>query len=225
MKYDSTTLKQPALALINAAERLIAQQGVENVSLLDIAKAAGQANKSAVQYHFGSKENLLKAIFEVRLEYINDRRTEMLNSLEESNSVTIVNLLKVIICPPLEMVGDDGIHYYAQFAMQLVDSQYAQAVWFGQANFQGTIKIRAMLSELTPHLSREEFELRMLFIRELTFGAIRIIDNNAIALLAKKRAKSVPANLIDQTIHPTLEQAFGIAQMILAAKEDFSQNS
>ena len=52
------------LALMRAAEQLFAQQGVDRVSLREIAIAAGQRNVSAATYHFGSKRELIEAILE-----------------------------------------------------------------------------------------------------------------------------------------------------------------
>ncbi|MFI1337930.1 TetR/AcrR family transcriptional regulator [Streptomyces sp. NPDC020845] len=48
-------------ALMNAAERLFAEQGVEAVSVRAVNAAAGLA-PAAVHYHFGSKETLLEAV-------------------------------------------------------------------------------------------------------------------------------------------------------------------
>jgi len=53
--------------IILAAEKLFAQFGIGNVSLRDIAAAAGQKNKIAVQYHFGDRENLLRQIVAYRI--------------------------------------------------------------------------------------------------------------------------------------------------------------
>ncbi|MFB7937753.1 TetR/AcrR family transcriptional regulator [Streptomyces sp. NPDC056049] len=48
--------------LIHAAEELFAAQGVDGAQLRDITRLAGQANPSAVQYHFGSRAGLLDAV-------------------------------------------------------------------------------------------------------------------------------------------------------------------
>ncbi|MEU2230678.1 TetR/AcrR family transcriptional regulator [Streptomyces vietnamensis] len=48
--------------LIRAAEELFAAQGVDGAQLRDIVALAGQANPSAVQYHFGSRAGLLDAV-------------------------------------------------------------------------------------------------------------------------------------------------------------------
>ncbi|MFI8325997.1 TetR/AcrR family transcriptional regulator [Streptomyces sp. NPDC085529] len=53
--------------LIHAAEELFAAQGVDGAQLRDITRLAGQANPSAVQYHFGSRAGLLDAVMAGRL--------------------------------------------------------------------------------------------------------------------------------------------------------------
>lgn len=70
------------LKLLQAAERLFAQQGIDAVSLRQITLAAGQRNESALHYHFGSREALIEAIFEWRMTAIDDRRNAMLDRLE-----------------------------------------------------------------------------------------------------------------------------------------------
>ncbi|MFE9424964.1 TetR/AcrR family transcriptional regulator [Kitasatospora sp. NPDC006697] len=52
--------------LLHAAEQLFATQGVDGAQTRDIVKLAGQANPSAVQYHFGSRAGLLEEIMRTR---------------------------------------------------------------------------------------------------------------------------------------------------------------
>ncbi|MFF2330685.1 MULTISPECIES: TetR/AcrR family transcriptional regulator [unclassified Streptomyces] len=49
-------------AILAAAERLFAEHGVYNVSNRQISDAAGQRNTAAVNYHFGHKADLVRAI-------------------------------------------------------------------------------------------------------------------------------------------------------------------
>ncbi|TFY99782.1 TetR/AcrR family transcriptional regulator [Ramlibacter rhizophilus] len=42
-----------------AAQRLFALHGIDGVTVADIVAAAGQRNKASLQYHFGSKEELV----------------------------------------------------------------------------------------------------------------------------------------------------------------------
>ncbi len=54
--------------LVLSAERLFAERGINGVSLREIAVEAGQRNNAATEYHFGTRENLLAAIYVYRAE-------------------------------------------------------------------------------------------------------------------------------------------------------------
>ena len=60
--------------IVLAAEELFVEHGLDGVSLRQIGAAAGNGNNSAVQYHFGSKERLVQAVFEYRLPRLRERR-------------------------------------------------------------------------------------------------------------------------------------------------------
>jgi len=59
--------------ILDAAERLFAAQGFHTTSLRAITAEAA-ANVAAVNYHFGSKDGLIEAIFERRLGPLNEER-------------------------------------------------------------------------------------------------------------------------------------------------------
>ncbi len=67
--------------LLNVAERLFAERGVENVALTQIVAVSGQKNRSAVHYHFGSRDGVLTAVLNRRLAPINARREALLAAL------------------------------------------------------------------------------------------------------------------------------------------------
>ncbi|WP_284742451.1 TetR/AcrR family transcriptional regulator [Amycolatopsis sp. RTGN1] len=48
--------------ILTTAERLFAEYGIEVVSNRQISEAAGQGNNAAVNYHFGTKADLVRAI-------------------------------------------------------------------------------------------------------------------------------------------------------------------
>jgi AcrR family transcriptional regulator len=64
--------------LIDAAARLFAERGIDAVSLAEIVRASGQRNTSAVQYHFGGRDDLLLAILEQYVPVLRTRRLELL---------------------------------------------------------------------------------------------------------------------------------------------------
>ncbi|MDZ7826474.1 MAG: helix-turn-helix domain-containing protein [Gammaproteobacteria bacterium] len=57
-------------ALIRAGERLFAEKGLAGVSVRDITEAAGARNQSALHYHFGCMEELIREIFAQRFREI-----------------------------------------------------------------------------------------------------------------------------------------------------------
>src|SRR3954447_16573999 len=98
-------------ALVEAAERLFAQQGIEGVSLRDVSAAAGQRNHNAAQYHFGDRLGLVAAVYENRMRVVNERRLAYLQGVEDDN---VRGLVAAIIVPLVEVVSEvDG--WYARF--------------------------------------------------------------------------------------------------------------
>jgi len=69
--------------ILDSAEKLFAREGYHNTSLRAITGAAG-VNLAAVNYHFGSKEALLKKVFERRLLPLNRLRRERLEAIRET---------------------------------------------------------------------------------------------------------------------------------------------
>jgi AcrR family transcriptional regulator len=69
------------LRILDAAETLFTEQGLEATTLRQIT-AAAEANLAAVNYHFGSKEELIREVFRRRLTWLNQQRLQELDRLE-----------------------------------------------------------------------------------------------------------------------------------------------
>ena len=92
--------------ILDIAERLFAEQGLGRTSLREITSAAG-VNVAAVHYHFGSKEALVRAIFERRLKPMNAERLRRLDTLEtRHNPVPLADIVRAFVVPPLELSRD-----------------------------------------------------------------------------------------------------------------------
>jgi AcrR family transcriptional regulator len=105
--------------LIAAGERLLGHKGFGGVALQEIANAAGQANKYAVQYHFGDLDGLVRAIFTLRLRWIHQRRADLLARAGDLRLLGSVHaLLEALFVPLSEQVDDEGRHSYARFWLQ-----------------------------------------------------------------------------------------------------------
>ena len=104
--------------IINTAEKLFAENGIKGVALRAISQASGQGNSVAVQYHFKNREGLVSAILGRRIAEIESRRDDLLKSLLlQSADPTLVQLLKIIQQPLIDMVDEQGIHTFARFLL------------------------------------------------------------------------------------------------------------
>lgn len=107
-------------ALIDAAERLFGQHGLDGVSFRQITQEAGVLNNFAVQYHFGDKAGLVRAIFERRLAALELRRATLLSQAKGAGRLQdIKTLIEIIFRPIMEQVDPAGRHTYAAFLLAL----------------------------------------------------------------------------------------------------------
>ncbi|MEF8748938.1 MAG: TetR/AcrR family transcriptional regulator [Candidatus Accumulibacter propinquus] len=79
---DQKTTLDTRERILDVAERLFMENGYEGTSMRVITGAA-EVNLAAVNYHFGSKEALLREVFRRRLAWLNHQRLEALDRLEE----------------------------------------------------------------------------------------------------------------------------------------------
>ncbi|OLT11783.1 hypothetical protein BJF79_23480 [Actinomadura sp. CNU-125] len=68
--------------LLDAAERLYAERGVDAVSLREIVQEAGVRNATAVQYHFGDRAGMVRALFARHAPEVEARRHALLDACE-----------------------------------------------------------------------------------------------------------------------------------------------
>lgn len=121
------------LRLIVAAERLVADHGPEGVSSRQISAAAGQTNNYAVQYHFGSKEGLLEAVFAHRVRGIDVVRTKLLaDTSAHGGTASVRALLDVLILPLADEVLDPDSRYVS-FNTRVLMYRFSEVPkWLGE---------------------------------------------------------------------------------------------
>lgn len=102
---------QTRVRLIETAEELFAERGLQAVSLRDVCAAAGQRNHSAAQYHFGDRMGLILAVFEHRMHAVNDRRHALLDLAADDDVEALVDA----VVRPLTSVVAETNGWYARF--------------------------------------------------------------------------------------------------------------
>jgi AcrR family transcriptional regulator len=93
---------QTRTAILSAAEKLYAERGFGEVTLRDIV-AAAEVNLAAVNYHFGSKDELIAELFVTRSLATNRERLNELKSAEEAGGgrASIESILRALVGPTL----------------------------------------------------------------------------------------------------------------------------
>ena len=92
--------------LVDTAEQLFAEQGIGNVTLLAVSKAAGQSNRNAAAYYFGNKRGLLEAVLRKHSAGINEERLRRLEELERKATLELAGLMGASVSPPPDKLAD-----------------------------------------------------------------------------------------------------------------------
>lgn len=107
--------------LIAAAERLFAEHGIDGVSLREITREANQRNTTALQYHFGDRDGLVRALVVKHMETVAVRRAAMLDLVEGRSDLTLRDGATMLVQPLIsKLTSDDGGPAFLQVGAELL---------------------------------------------------------------------------------------------------------
>ncbi|WP_193222199.1 TetR/AcrR family transcriptional regulator [Alkalilimnicola sp. S0819] len=152
--------------ILDAAEGLFAELGFARTSMRRIT-AEADVNLAAVNYHFGSKEGLIKAVFSRRLEPLNAERLRRLAALELAGNPTLEQLLEAFIAPNLELAGSHDV--VGDRFVKLVGRSYTEHTRVLQehvraVNARAASAFKEAFQRVLPDLPREELTWRLHFL-------------------------------------------------------------
>ncbi len=153
-------------ALMDAAEALIAERGLENVSIRAIVAKAGQKNESALQYHFKSFQGLIVAIHKRRSTETQARRAELYAKLlAETPEPDLRQLCLLMVQPSFDLAcaSVSFRRYVKAFGHELALSEtsaLALATTHGGGGESGQ-QLGLLLKGALPQLSMDAFRRRM----------------------------------------------------------------
>ena len=189
-------------ALILAAERLIAEHGIDGVSLRQINTEAGQRNSSAAHYHFGSKDALIRSIYEYRLDSVNRRRQNLLDAVRaDGDGADVRRLVETFIQPIVEEIrGSEGGSFYIRFLSQAIGHPLADVRQYSENMLTGAAmsaydSLKAALPDIPEAIVGQRFGLMWEMIIHALADRERYADPEA-AQFAEQSALFVN-NLID----------------------------
>lgn len=144
--------------ILQEAEALFAEHGFDAVSMRDLTARAG-VNLAAVNYHFGSKQALLAAVFASRANALVEERLRLIDKLprDKQGRPALEAVIEAFLRPSLEMSQQPGGTHHmrlrARLALERVGSgatQYPEI--FDQSNGRYIDAI----CEALPALPRDE---------------------------------------------------------------------
>jgi AcrR family transcriptional regulator len=112
--------------LIRTGERLIAERGLDGVSVREITAAAG-TNSAAIHYHFQSKEGLVHAIMEDVSSRLRVRRLERLSALDAEHP-SPRQVAEALVDPTFEFARREDQAYVGFLAVVLDDPAMVPAL-------------------------------------------------------------------------------------------------
>lgn len=112
--------------LIDAATRAFAEDGVFSASLIEITRQAGQKNRGALHYHFGSRKGMLCAVLEGHTAFLAQREGELLTLALARPGDNVSSVVEAIVRPVVELAesGWRG-RCFLQVLAQLVEEDQA----------------------------------------------------------------------------------------------------
>jgi AcrR family transcriptional regulator len=150
-------------ALLQAAQRLIAERGLGTVSVKDITRAAGARNPSAVHYHFGNVESLIKEVFSQRYRAIERERTLRLAKVDEADPARrLIALVEAAIAPFLESCLEEEGRLYVRFCLQFSsDPRFNLLELVSESGMPSLVSLRAKLVACVPNIPERVLNARL----------------------------------------------------------------
>lgn len=148
--------------ILGAAEELFARHGFAGASLRQVT-ASAKVNLAAVNYHFGSKENLIEEVFRRRLDELNARRTELLAQCRERADLGLEDVLDAFVRPALELsLSDAGGAAFVRVLARAYAEHDERLRRFLSDNYGHVLKeFAAVFARLLPQLDKEELYWRL----------------------------------------------------------------
>ena len=151
--------------ILGAAETLFARHGFAGASLRQVT-AAANVNLAAVNYHFGSKDNLIEEVFRRRLDELNAHRLDALAAALQSDAPSLEDVLGAFIRPALALSLDrDGGHAFMRVLARAYAEHDDRLRKFLSDNYGHVLReFAAAFARLLPHLDKEDLYWRLDFI-------------------------------------------------------------
>lgn len=153
-------------AILQAAEVLFAEQGYAQTSMRSITSRAG-VNLASVNYHFGSKKNLIQAVLKQYFDVLMPQIDSTLDALKPPRGEAGVNaVLSSLITPMLTLrnVQENGTELFVQLLGRGYNESQGHLRRFIMQDYGVTVrKLTQTLKQCLPEVSDEQLFWRLHF--------------------------------------------------------------
>lgn len=154
--------------ILHAAEDLFAQHGFAGTSLRQVTSRA-DVNIAAVNYHFGSKENLVHEVFKHRMDDMSEKRLSALAMTLAKDPNDLEGILLAFIQPALALTLDrHGASFVRVLARAYAEKNDGLRNFLSENYGQVLREFAKAIANCLPQLSKEELYWRM----DFTAGAL-----------------------------------------------------
>jgi AcrR family transcriptional regulator len=168
--------------ILNAAEVLFADKGFNGTSLREITSQA-EVNLAAVNYHFGSKKELIKAVMSRYMNELSPRLESALHELcLDEVQPTLIEVFSAFLDPLLHLntFKENGTSTFLQLLGRGFTDNQGFLRWFLTTQYPGVFtNFTQAVQKAYPELSKEEMFWRLHF----TMGTIVFTMSSSDALI------------------------------------------
>lgn len=158
--------------ILTTAERLFAERGVCAVSNRRISEAAGQGNNAAVGYHFGTKTDLVRAVFRRHAPRVEEIRVRLLGHVAGSRDVR--DWADCLVRPVTEHLAALGSPtWYARFCAQVMTDPALRRILHEESLTSAALRdavdgLDRCLPDLPPEVRAERADMARLLVVHTT---------------------------------------------------------
>ena len=154
--------------ILDTAERLFAEFGIDGVSIRTITAEAG-VNLAAIHYHVGSKEALVREVCVRRIGPLNRERLRLLDDLLERSrpqKPKLEELVRILVGPPLRLWLQAGKgETFTRLCGRIYSESSGQLQSMCVDLFQEVVRrFSAAFEQAAPDLPKTELMWRMHFV-------------------------------------------------------------
>ncbi len=168
--------------ILDAAEQLFSDKGFNGTSLREITSQA-EVNLAAVNYHFGSKKELIKAVMSRYMNELSPRLESVLLAIcEDEQQPTLVDVFSAFVEPLLHLndFKENGTSIFLQLLGRGYTDSQGFLRWFLTTQYPEVIaNFTKAVHKAYPELTAEEMFWRLHF----TMGTIVFTMSSSEALI------------------------------------------